>query len=296
MKNKQKLIMCKGLPASGKSTWAKKLVTDNEKFKRINKDDLRAMLDNSRWSKHNENYVLRVRDFMIEEALVRGFSVISDDTNLAPKHEERFIELVDGFNKAFDADCAFELKDFTDVSPQECIKRDAVRANPVGEKVILGMYNQFLRKPQPKYVPPSDNLPKAVICDLDGTLAILNGRDPYDASTCVNDDVNHALKGVLDAMLAYGKIHQIIFLSGRDGKYRVPTENFLRKAGYAAAPLFMRTEGDNRKDCIIKKELFEAHIHGKYNPILWFDDRQQVVDMVRRELGITVFQVNEGLF
>ena len=28
------------------------------------------------------------------------------------------------------------------------------------------------------------NLPNAIICDLDGTLALLNGRNPYDASLC----------------------------------------------------------------------------------------------------------------
>ena len=49
-----KLIMTKGLPASGKSTWAKQYLDDNPGTKRVNKDDLRAMLDNGKWSKRNE--------------------------------------------------------------------------------------------------------------------------------------------------------------------------------------------------------------------------------------------------
>lgn len=38
-----KLLVLKGLPASGKSTYAKELV--NKGWKRVNKDDLRAMID-----------------------------------------------------------------------------------------------------------------------------------------------------------------------------------------------------------------------------------------------------------
>src|SRR5512135_3110256 len=33
-------------------------------------------------------------------------------------------------------------------------------------------------------------LPLAIICDLDGTLALLNGRSPYDASMCLDDGLN----------------------------------------------------------------------------------------------------------
>ncbi len=54
------LLMLKGLPASGKSTYARKLVADSQshkrKWKRANKDDLRAMIDDSNWSKTNEKF------------------------------------------------------------------------------------------------------------------------------------------------------------------------------------------------------------------------------------------------
>jgi len=53
-----KVLILKGLPASGKSTYAKELVAKGN-WKRINKDDLRAMLDCSKWSKANEKFVLQ---------------------------------------------------------------------------------------------------------------------------------------------------------------------------------------------------------------------------------------------
>ncbi|MFN5657022.1 MAG: AAA family ATPase, partial [Pseudanabaena sp.] len=50
-----------GLPASGKSTWAKEKVNKSPNIiKRVNKDELRAMLDNSYFSKGNEKFVLDI--------------------------------------------------------------------------------------------------------------------------------------------------------------------------------------------------------------------------------------------
>jgi predicted kinase len=64
------VIICKGLPGSGKSTWAKKLIDDHPgQYKRINKDDLRAMLDNGKFSKQNEDFVLEVRNQILLMAL-----------------------------------------------------------------------------------------------------------------------------------------------------------------------------------------------------------------------------------
>ena len=89
-----KVFLIKGLPASGKSTWAKKLITENpNSYKRINKDDLRAMLDDSKHSNDSEKFILQVRDSLILMAIEKGKHVIVDDTNLAPKHEARIRDL-----------------------------------------------------------------------------------------------------------------------------------------------------------------------------------------------------------
>ena len=61
----KKVIMMRGLPGSGKSTYAKSLLAETPNaYKRINRDELRAMFDNSHWSKGNEKYVKQVRDLL----------------------------------------------------------------------------------------------------------------------------------------------------------------------------------------------------------------------------------------
>ncbi len=276
-----KVILTKGLPASGKSTWAKQLLDDNPNaYKRINKDDLRAMLDNSKHSQAAEKFVVKVRNALILLALEEGKHVVIDDTNLAQKHETTIRQLVHGKAEV-------HIEDFTHVPLEVCIARDKKRASSVGEKVIRGMYRQFLQLKIDK-VQPIEGLPSAIICDLDGTLALLNGRNPYDASTCADDGLNTVVASLLRG-------RTVFLLSGREEKYRQPTLAFLKKHSIAYHQLLMRKTDDNRKDSIIKQELFDAHIRGKYNIDFVLDDRNQVVEMWR-DLGLTCLQVAEGDF
>ena len=81
--NMPTLYMTKGLPASGKSTWAKERVSIDGNTKRINKDDLRLMLDNGEWSKNNEKFVLEVRDTIASNALYRDLmSLLTTRTSI----------------------------------------------------------------------------------------------------------------------------------------------------------------------------------------------------------------------
>ena len=277
----KQVIITKGLPGSGKSTWAKKLIDKNpNQYKRINKDDLRAMLDNSKHSKDAEKFVLKIRNQIMLMALEEGKHVIIDDTNLHPKHERTIRELTKGIAEVM-------IQDFTDVELEVCIKRDLNRLNSVGEKVIRQMYNDFLA-PKPEEIIIDPHLPHAIICDLDGTLALLNGRSPYDASTCENDILNSVVASLLKDKL-------VLLVSGREDKYRKQTINFLDKHQINYEKLIMRETGDFRKDSIIKKEIFDTQIRGFYNIDFVLDDRNQVVEMWR-QLGLICLQVAEGDF
>lgn len=277
--------MLKGLPGSGKSTWSNQYITDHSNTIRVNKDDLRRMLRGPKWSKSLEPGVLVTRDNIVSWALANGRDVIVDDTNFAPKHEQRLREL------ACTMEAEFEVK-FIDTPLRDCIKNDLHRLNSVGEKVIRRMYNQYLTAESSKVVPVC-GAENAVICDLDGTLCLHNGRSPYDTEKCEQDGVNWPVWELLFRNWA----KKIIFVSGRDEQYREQTANWLKTHlnFITEWELYMRPHDDRRDDLIVKRELFDQYIRGKWNIDFVLDDRTRVVDMWR-SLGLVCFQVAEGDF
>lgn len=284
----KKVIILKGLPASGKTTWAKNQIDKNPgMYKRINKDEIRAMLDNSKWSGDNEKFVVKTRDWLIVEALHSGHHVIIDDTNLDPKHEVRIRQLV----KENDTTAGVRIMDF-DVDLQEAVRRDAKRENSVGQKVITDMYFKYLYKPE-KYVGPAGK-PEAIIVDIDGTLAKMNGRSPYDYSLVHTDLVNEPIAELVYYMSEPAG-HQVIIVTGRDGSCEEETKQWLRDNDIPFDAFFIRPAGNKEKDSIIKKRIFEENIKDNYQIKFVLDDRDQVVEMWR-SLGLTCLQVGYGNF
>jgi predicted kinase len=280
---KNTVFVTVGLPASGKSTWARETWESNpDRFKLVSRDELRSMLDSKKWSEKNEKFVEKVRDFIILQGIADGKDVIVHDTNFG-KNVDEIRALVAG-----KADVS--VVDFTDVPLQECIDRDRKRGEKsVGEKVIKRFYNQFLKvtPEKPDFIADA---PDIIICDLDGTLALMNGRGPYDPTGYENDILNMPVAHVLHSVRA-----EVIFVSGRKDTYREQTQNWLNSKGFGGRPLFMRKGDDDRNDAIVKKEIYEAEIKGKYNVLFCLDDRNRVVQGWR-DLGLTVFQVADGDF
>lgn len=282
----KQVIILKGLPGCGKTTWAKEQIDKYPgRYKRINKDDLRLMLDNGKWSQGNEKFVLKVRDALILLGLQEGYHVIVDDTNLHPKHERTIRELVQDLAQV-------EIKDFTHVPLDTCIERDRHRPNYVGEQVIRTMYRDFLQ-PKPPVIVDDPALPRAIICDLDGTLALLNGRNPYDASKCEQDHVNEPIADIVKKYHHNG--YTIILVSGRSSQHQPQTERWLQAKAIPYHALFMRSNGDNRQDTLVKREIYEQHIYMHYHVHFVLDDRSSVIRLWR-ELGLTTLQVADGDF
>ena len=279
-----KILLLRGLPASGKSTYAKELVTKDHNWVRVNKDDLRAMMNGGVFSRKLEEQIVRTERKLAEDALKIGKSVVIDDTNFNPDHEEYFRRLAKMHM------VEFEVK-FFDTPLEVCIERDNKRPNGVGEAVIRKMYNQYL-KPQQAVYEHNKNLRTAIICDIDGTLAHMKDRSPYDWSRVYQDEVDPIIKKLLDT-IKYKYL--IILTSGRDEVCREETNKWLRENDVPYGMLLMRPEGDIRKDSIVKRELFERYIRDYYNIEFVLDDRNQVVDMWR-SLGLKCLQVQDGDF
>lgn len=298
--SKLKVVIMKGLPASGKSTHAKELV-DKFNYKRINNDDMRAMIDNGYHSKTNEKMINKTRDALLELYLSSGKNVVVDNTHFYEKHIEDITAIANKYN------AEVEIK-FIDTPLDVCVERDKKREKSVGAHVIKNMFNTYLRRNDVKdrYVKQDELLPKAIVFDIDGTLALINPdnpRSPYEESRA-QEDLAH--KPVWDLIYSLDDSFEfeMLFVSGRTDacfddtvKWLYDTYDKFNMAVYdIEKSLFMRKAGDMRKDSIVKKELYEQNIKGKYNVLFVIDDRTQVVDMWRQELKLPCFQVWYGDF
>lgn len=142
-----KIILTRGIQGSGKSTWAKKW-SEEEPLKRIrwNNDDFRRMMGKYRVSQR-EGMVTAMREAFLKAAMLRGYDIVVDNMNLYPKEEAYFRTIIDKFNSSNLLDYTYELefKDFLDITPEECIERDAKRegSNRIGRDVIMKTYNRY---------------------------------------------------------------------------------------------------------------------------------------------------------
>jgi predicted kinase len=137
----KKLYFLRGLPASGKTTWAKKkLATLNRdgvrKAVRTNKDEIRKRLLAK--GINSETRVIRGETELVTKAMKAGLQVVIDNTHFHPPHELRYRQLAD------ECGYKFVIKSFTHVSVEVCVRRDQKRRNSVGEWVIRDMQNKYL--------------------------------------------------------------------------------------------------------------------------------------------------------
>lgn len=135
---RQRLIILRGLPASGKSTFAEKYCDMNPGTIRVCRDNIREMLiPKFHHGSPMEVLVTTIEESCIKNALEGGYSVIVDATNF--RGINRFYGLIPLENNEIEV----EIKDF-DIDLQTCIQRDAQRAKPVGKLVIETMYKKYL--------------------------------------------------------------------------------------------------------------------------------------------------------
>lgn len=296
-----KILVLQGVPASGKSTFARSLVLKDKSYVIVSRDAIREARGDY-WIPEHEDYISDIEEFEIRSAIKHNLNPIIDATNLNPKTIAKWKNLAEELN------VNIEFKMF-EIDFATALERDSKRERCVGKKVLERFFRNYFpdqlkvyytddRLKGPFYL-YNDEKEDCIIADLDGTVCLHDGRNPYDLTRVSEDIPNYPLVQFLKELICN---KHIIFLSGREetNQCRQDTINWLTENicspdfGYKWE-LLMRDKNNFEPDEIIKERIFHKEIEPKYNVIAVFDDRNKVVKMWR-SLGLLCNQVYWGNF
>lgn len=282
-----KAIITVGISASGKTSWA--MAQDG--FAVCSRDDYRWDFMRQQglvpcwanWKWKWEDKITKLIDDDLEYAASKGANIIIADLNLHKGRREALKAKLEKMG------WEVEIKVFH-IAFDDALKRDTARRDGVGFWVLNDQWQKYHAEFGDKYENPTA-LPKCVIVDIDGTAALMNGkRGPFELDKVHLDDCNMLCHAMVSGLSQQGV--EVIFLSGREGSEtcRELTEQWLAdNYGDVFDKLYMREHRDMRPDSVIKRELFDAHIRGKYHVVGVLDDRPRVARMWR-DLGLNVVQ------
>lgn len=283
-----KLIIMRGLPASGKTKKAIELLKHGNTV-RLNKDSLRTMLHNDVFTGRNEGITRDAQKALANLYLNRGMNVIIDDTNLNPNTVQSWKDLAQVHQ------AKIEYMDMFDVSVEECISRDELRDKKVGKHVIQKMALQYLDYMKGESV---------IVCDIDGTICDTTHRQHYVSKTpkdwrgffseMYQDTLRVFVHKKIEEAFQETNAKYLVFVSARPEDYRTITENWL-SVYYPDSykMLIMRESNDKRPDTEVKAEIYDKYLKN-LNIVKIFDDRPSVIRMWQ-EKGLPVEDVGNGI-
>lgn len=302
-----KLILCQGIQGSGKSTYARKWVSEKPEHRvRLNYDDLRNMLGNY-WVPTREHMLRVMENSFLLEAMNKGYDIIIDNMNLNPKTIAKYEGIIKSWNDVQENKYEME-KVLFDTPVDECIRRDSLRNNPIGEVIIKNTWNIYrnyiigesIKKMKAKEMKQDSNLPHCILVDMDATLFLNTHGRPFYGDDLEPTDIlkDEPIWPTITLVKAYQDTGNLVIgLSGREDKpqIRACTLKQCQNVGINLDALILRPVGSRKRGEISKKELFENNIKGKYYVDFVLDDSTKVVKMYR-DLGLTCLQPNEGKF
>ena len=300
----KKIIICRGIPGSGKSFWAKKFVEeDPENRVRFNNDDIRNMLGKY-WVTSREPLVSCIKENFITRAMTLGYTIVIDNMNLNPKEVKYFeyaVKVHNSMNETFKY--SIEFKDFW--TPLDiCIERDSKREHPIGNETIKGIYNKYkgfihqqkvLEYKNSKAV-QDNSLPNAIIVDIDSTLSLnVSGRPFYGPNSCdgmlLDEPIRESIY-LVKSYLDYSNC-KLIIVTGRNEGAREVTLKWLHDWYIEPDFLIMRENGDNTPTEVFKEKVYNEQIKDKFYIDMVLEDNNKCVAMWRR-LGLYCLQPNDG--
>ena len=289
-----------GASSSGKTTsvleWCGKGI-DNGDIVNVNRDDIRFELftDGERdWSRYkfnkkNEAMVTMEQDNRIQKAIEARKSIVISDTNLNPKIRQRWYDLAQKHDY-------YVKEHHFNVSWDKLVERNAQRYGGLNESLLWSMFKRMCRytgvypskKESFNFLTYKEDpvLDDTIIVDIDGTVADMTGiRKPFEWDKVSQDRPRHEIIDMVRGMAM--TTGHVTFMSGRSGQCYDDTYEWIEnnvmtddmKRLGITWNLYMRPTNDQRKDDIIKYELYDTYVRGMWNVKAVFDDRLQVIRM-----------------
>ena len=301
----RKLIICRGIQGSGKSTWSKQWCHEDPEHRvRFNNDDIRSMLGDY-WVPSREKLVTEAKANMITFALINGYDVVVDNMNLNPKEDTWIRTLCEKIEKDTGIHVNIEYKDFW-TPVEECIRRDATRPNPIGEKVIKETWRRYrnfiissdikeMLKNKAEHV---DGGRPVILVDMDATLCLnTSGRPFYGENSASGMLEDVPVEEICNLVRQMGEHCLVFIVTGREETAEVvdATKEWLKKNDIPSDAMFFRPVGDYSPGPDCKRKIYEENIKGKYNVQFVLDDNSKCVKMWRDQ-GLICLQPNEGKF
>ena len=293
-----------GPPRSGKTTWAVRQIN-------LLPGNMSAMIVSSQdltWDTRGQDYIIHTLDHILDtevDTIKRTFDtadlfgaggmVIVDGYNVNPQRVQAFKQLADEIG----AELVIKELYIPYSESQKLNKEVGVRSKKyIPKDVITKFYDTYYHEQYRDELTdkrvirqPELTLPSCIICDLDATLALHQGREPFDWDGILTDKIDPRLRDLLNIHMKNGT--KVFFLTGRTAQARRNTLKWLldpEQGLYNGWELIARSRGDFSSGEIYKRKMYEQRIQDKYNVLCVFEDSNKCVSMWR-ELGLLTCQV-----
>lgn len=138
----KRLVLLVGIPGSGKTTLAKRLIAKG--YKCLNADSIREELYGNAAEQGDREEVFGIFFKRLEEAFAQDLDIVIDNTNLNSKQRKPILDRASKFGYS---DIQLWLMD---VPLDTCLARNQLRERTVAEDIVANMFMELNRSGRPK--------------------------------------------------------------------------------------------------------------------------------------------------
>lgn len=138
------ILILSGIPGSGKTYWSYNYIKNNSNIKRINRDDLRKMLDNNKFSKNNENFIKKLKMELIKFCLINDKNIILDDTHCNYDKLKDLIDYIKIISEKIDKKIKIIIVNF-DIDINTAYDRNINRENKLKYDIVKYMFDEKIK-------------------------------------------------------------------------------------------------------------------------------------------------------